>query len=73
MDTYKVFVKFKDGRQLTIDMESEENPRKNFQKEWKTYRDEGAIAIGKHIIATSEILYIEVRGTEVEKKIPIQE
>jgi len=65
MNNYKLLIRFKDNRILEIDTTSEENPLEIFQTDWKTYKKEGAIAIGKYMIDIEAILYIKVEGNEI--------
>ncbi len=68
MDTYEILVMFKNGKNIIIHTDDEKNPIKTLQEDWKTIKDECAVNIGEYIFDINEILYIKVRGGEIEKR-----
>ena len=64
MNKYKIMIKFKDGKELPIDVETETNPRMELDSFWKGARS--IMRIGDFFIKPEEILWMKIEGDELE-------
>jgi len=68
---FELDIYFKNGRMLEITTDMEGDPQQQIEKGWSIGKKEGAISLGKYIIAIEDIAYIHVRGEKLEE--PIRE
>ena len=65
MDTYKILINFKDGKELLIDIESNENLRDAIARKWRG--KQGALYIGEYLVSVEDIRWIQIKGEKLEK------
>ena len=68
MNTYKIIIKWKNGKDLVINAETDSNPRDTIAG---AYVPNGILYLGDYIIPINEILWIKVEGETLEE--PIRE
>ena len=65
MDRFRIEIKFKDGKILPIEIDSEEDLRNEIAKTWSGKKS--ALFIGDYVISTEDIRWIKVEGERLEK------
>ena len=68
MNTYKIIIKWKNGKELIIDADAEKDPKETITK---SYKPGNILFLGDYIIPIDEILWIKVEGETLEE--PIRE
>jgi len=63
-DWYKIYIKFKDGKELSFDTLTDKNPQGVIGD---NMMDSDVISIGKYVLSSKDILYIKVEGDESGK------
>lgn len=67
MNTYKVSIKFKQGKSLEFDIDTDENLKVAVPANWSSDKKEGALTIGEYLIATDDIQWIRIKGETLKK------
>ncbi len=65
MNSYKILIKFKDGKDLLIDIEADIDLRQQLFDEFPA--DNGRILIGDYIINAGDILWLKIDGETLKQ------
>ena len=73
MNTFKVNIKFKQGRTLAFSIDTEEDLKDKVVKEWATTKKDGALTMGDYVITIEDIQWIHIEGEPTGKREILEE